>query len=104
LNILEKPKGDFCLRKSAAALFQPKSRRKSFRQVSWLGLRRQQPSHAKNSAMAFLSLVGKIGLTVAVTTRDLHPLPYSLVATRGNKHLKSHKKNCPGTAANYHAI
>lgn len=32
------------------------------------------------------------GLTVAVTTRDLHPLPYSPAAVTGNEHLKVMKR------------
>jgi hypothetical protein len=41
------------------------------------------------------------GLTVAVTTRDSHPLPYSLVTPlgfEGGEHLKALTKNCEKTA------
>jgi len=54
----------------------------AFRQVSWLG-----PSTAVGGDAAFSRVSAQWrtkrrfkGLTVAVTTRDSHPLPYSLIA------------------------
>src|SRR5215470_9887983 len=64
-----------------AALFHPKSAEMALRQVSWLG-----PSTAIGGA-AFSRFPAQWrtrrrskGLTVAVTTRDSHPLPYSPAA------------------------
>jgi hypothetical protein len=67
-----------------AALFHPKSgvAEMAFRQVSWLG------SSTAIGGAAFSRFPAQWrtrrrfkGLTVAVTTRDSHPLPYSLVAS-----------------------
>jgi len=38
-----------------------------------------------------------ISLTVAVTARDLHPLPYSLVAFAGQQAPESDEKSLPKT-------
>lgn len=76
------------------ALFQPKSHRKNPSGRSpGLAWQRRQPSHAK-AQWQFSNIAEIIGLTVAVTTRDLHPLPYSLDCGSATKHLKVMKRTC----------
>lgn len=72
----------------------------AFRQVSWLGPWWRRGLLAHLGAMAYITSLPILfhwGLTVAVTTRDSHPLPYSLAAQfsfSGSEHLKAITKNC----------
>jgi hypothetical protein len=56
--------------------------------------------------MAFMSPSSNRGFTVAVTTRDFHPLPYSpLFINRNSRHLKALTKILSKIKAQpYHAI
>jgi hypothetical protein len=65
----------------------------ALRQVSWLG----PPTAIGDAAFSRFPAQWRTkrrskGLTVAVTTRDSHPLPYSLAAG-SDEHLKALTKN-----------
>lgn len=104
--MLWKPKGNLnSLLKPAAALFQPKSRRNIFQAglLTWPATT-MAFSHFFQ-AQWHMTRRQKIGLTVAVTARDLHPLPYSLVAAVGQRAPENDEKNFFKTSlASYHVF